>query len=159
MVSYWSFSDTKSPQVSRILLIILIDLNNTVVWMVSTCLLSSKSSSPLINTLGIFQVHQLQLVLPSPLFCTVFFSSLAKSLFLLSFDSILWPTGTAKFGRFSSIIIIISSSSSNSNNSLRIFRNSSNWCNFSGIWVTESLHSLPVFEPIFTVLEFECLFV
>ena len=31
MIFYWSLSDSKSPQVSRILLIILGDLNNAVV--------------------------------------------------------------------------------------------------------------------------------
>ena len=35
MVSHWILSDSKSPQVSKILLIILADLNNAVVWMVS----------------------------------------------------------------------------------------------------------------------------
>ena len=37
--------DRKSPQVSRTLLSILVDLNNVVVWMASTCPLISKSSS------------------------------------------------------------------------------------------------------------------
>ena len=45
MVSHWSLRDNKSPQVSRTLLSILADLNNTVVWLVTTCLLISKSSS------------------------------------------------------------------------------------------------------------------
>ena len=34
MVFHWSFSDSKSPQVSRTLLSILAILNNVVVWMV-----------------------------------------------------------------------------------------------------------------------------
>ena len=45
MVFHWSLSDSKSPQVSRIL------LNNAVVWMVSTRLPTSKSSSPFYNPL------------------------------------------------------------------------------------------------------------
>ena len=49
MVSHWSFSDSKSPQVFWILLSILTDLNNPVVWMVSTPLLIFKSSSPCTN--------------------------------------------------------------------------------------------------------------
>ena len=36
MVSQWSLSDIKSLQVSRALLSILTDLNNAVVWIVST---------------------------------------------------------------------------------------------------------------------------
>ena len=38
--------DSKFPQVSRTLLSFLVDLNNAVVWMVSTCPLFSESSSP-----------------------------------------------------------------------------------------------------------------
>ena len=51
MVSHWS--DSKSPQVSRTLLSILVDLHNSVVWMLSTCPLISKSSCPFTNPLGI----------------------------------------------------------------------------------------------------------
>ena len=53
MVSHWSLSDSKSSLVSRILLNILTDLYNAVVWMVSACPLISKSSSPFINPMGI----------------------------------------------------------------------------------------------------------
>ena len=51
MVSKWSLSDSKSPQVSRTLLSILSDLNYAVVWMVSTPPLISESSSPCTNPL------------------------------------------------------------------------------------------------------------
>ena len=47
----WSLSDSKSPQVSRILFSILADFNNALVWMVSTLPLISKSTSSLINPL------------------------------------------------------------------------------------------------------------
>ena len=46
MVFHWSLSDSKFPQVSRTLLSILAVLNNAVVWTVSTCPPTSKSSSP-----------------------------------------------------------------------------------------------------------------
>ena len=46
MVSHCSLSDSNSPQVSRTLLSILADLNNAVVWMVSTLPVISKSTSP-----------------------------------------------------------------------------------------------------------------
>ena len=46
MVFHRNLSDSKSPQVSRTLLSILADLNSAVVWMVSSRLLISKSSSP-----------------------------------------------------------------------------------------------------------------
>ena len=51
MVFHWSLSDSKSPQVTRILLSILAVLNNAVVWMVSTRPPTSKSSSPFTNPL------------------------------------------------------------------------------------------------------------
>ena len=44
MVIYWSLSDSKSRQFVRTLLIILTNLNNAVVWMVSTLPLISNSS-------------------------------------------------------------------------------------------------------------------
>ena len=51
MVFHWSLSDSKSPQVSRTLLLILAVLNNAVVWMVSTRPPTSKYSSPFSNLL------------------------------------------------------------------------------------------------------------
>ena len=45
-LNWWSLNDSKSPQVSRTLLSILADLNNAVVWMVSTCPIIFKSFSP-----------------------------------------------------------------------------------------------------------------
>ena len=48
---HWSLSDNKPPQVSRTLLSILAVLNNVVVWIVSTRLPTSKSSSPFSNPL------------------------------------------------------------------------------------------------------------
>ena len=51
MGSHWRLSDSKSPQVSMNFLSIQNDLNNAVVWMVSTCPLISKSPSPFIYPL------------------------------------------------------------------------------------------------------------
>ena len=53
MISHWSLSDYNPPQVTRTLLSIMADLNNVIVWMVSTCTLISRSSSHLTNLLGI----------------------------------------------------------------------------------------------------------
>ena len=47
MAFHWSLSDSKSPQVTRTLLNILVIFNNAVIWMVSTRLPTSKSSRPL----------------------------------------------------------------------------------------------------------------
>ena len=49
MVFHWRLSDSKFPQVSRIIVSILAVLKNVVVWMVSTHPLISKSSSPFNN--------------------------------------------------------------------------------------------------------------
>ena len=49
MVFHWSLNISKSPQVSRTLLGILIVLNDAVVWMISTHPQTSKSSSPFSN--------------------------------------------------------------------------------------------------------------
>ena len=75
-----NLSDSKSPQVYRALLSILADFDNTVVWMVSTRPLISKSSRPFIN--------HLVTVLSAPITNSItvtyrsivfFFSSLARS--------------------------------------------------------------------------------
>ena len=49
MIFHWSLGDSKSLQVSRTLLSILADLNNIVVWMVSTRPLISRPSIPFDN--------------------------------------------------------------------------------------------------------------
>ena len=51
MVFHWRLSDSKSRQVSKILLSILTVFNNAVVWMVSTRLQTSESSRPFNNPL------------------------------------------------------------------------------------------------------------
>ena len=100
MVFRWSVSDCKSLQVSGTLLRNLADLNNAVVWIVSTHPFIYKSSVQVINrfvnvlrapiTIGIiinFIFHS-------------FFTSLARSRYLSffshSFSFILWSAGTAK---------------------------------------------------------------
>ena len=107
MVSQWSLSNSKYPQVSRTLLSILADLNYTIVRMVHTLVYvpprsilvllfpSLPTPFPILSRLS--PVHQPQLILPSPLCSIVFFSSLARSrYFLLSFIFILWFARTAK---------------------------------------------------------------
>ena len=51
MVFHFSLCGSKSPRVSRIPLSILADLNNAVVWMISSRTFISKSSGPFINPL------------------------------------------------------------------------------------------------------------
>ena len=98
MVFHWSLSDSKSPQVSRTLLSILADLNNTLT--VSTYLVIFKSSSPCISPL----VTVLRAPITSGIIVTFMFYSLFNSLvrsrylslFSLSFSFTLWSPGTAK---------------------------------------------------------------
>ena len=95
MVFHWSLSDSKSPQVSRTLLSILTDLNNALIWMVSTRPLISKSPCPLNNpsvpvpraptTICHFHVPQL-FQFPSKVTVYVLFTS---------FNFTLWSVETA----------------------------------------------------------------
>ena len=80
MVSPWSLSDSKSPQVSSTLLYILSDFNSAVVWMVSTCLLISKSSSSFIDLLRIVPSAPITIGITLIfMFHSFFFSSLVRS--------------------------------------------------------------------------------
>ena len=62
MVFHWNLSNSKSPRASRILLSILADLNNTVVWMIFDRPPISNSSRPFPHLWGPFQARQLLLV-------------------------------------------------------------------------------------------------
>ena len=98
MVSHWSLIDSKSPRVSKTLSI-LVDLNNVVVWMVSTRLFS-KSSSSCTNPLVTVPRAPITVGIPVTFMLHSFFNSLARSrylsLFPLSFSFIPWSAGTAK---------------------------------------------------------------
>ena len=100
MVFHWSLSDSKSLQVTRSLLSILAVLNNAVVWMVSTRLLTSKSSSPFSNPLVTVPNAPIIIGIIVTWMFHSFFSSLARSRYLsffsYSFSFILWSAGTAK---------------------------------------------------------------
>ena len=100
MVFHWSLGDSKSPQVSRILLSILAVLNNAVVWMVSTCPPTSKSSSPFSNPLVTVPNAPITIGIIVTCMFHSFFYSLARSRYLSvfshSFGFILWSVGTAR---------------------------------------------------------------
>ena len=100
MVFHRSLRDNKSFQVSRTLLSILADLNNAVVWMVSSRLVISKSSSPCTNPLVTVPRAPITIDIIVTFMFHSFFNSLARlmylSLFSHSFNFILWSTGTAK---------------------------------------------------------------
>ena len=100
MVFHWSLSDSKSPQVSRTLLSILAVLNNVVVWMFSTRLPTSKSSSPFSNPLVTVPNAPVTIGINVTFTFHSFFNSQARSRYLSffshSFSFILWSAGTAK---------------------------------------------------------------
>ena len=91
MVSHESMNDCKTPQVSRTLLSILNDLNNAVVWMVSTRPLIFKSSSSFTNPLVTVLSVPIIIGVTVTFMFIVFFSSLSSSrhLSLFCFFSVL----------------------------------------------------------------------
>ena len=113
MVFHWSLSDSKQFPVFWILFCILADLNNAVVWIVSTCPLISKSSSPCVNPLLTVLKHLLQLVSASHSCSSFYFSfPLQDRSTYLSFHFLLILFGvqprylSPQFGKFIFFIII-----------------------------------------------------
>ena len=113
MVFHWSLSDSKSPQVSRTLLSNLAVLNNVVVWIVSTRLPTSKSSSLFNNPLVTLPYAPITIGIIVTCMFHSFFNSLARSRYLSffshSFSFILWSAGTAKstIYKFSSFCLLL----------------------------------------------------
>ena len=99
MVFHWRLRDAKSPQVSRTLSI-LADLNNAIVWMVSTRLLISKSSSTFTNPLVTVLSAPITISITVTYMFHSFFRSPARSrylsLFSHFFNYTLGSVGTAK---------------------------------------------------------------
>ena len=100
LISHWSLRDSKFPKDPRTLLSILTDLNDAVVWMVSTCSLFSDSFSLFTTLLGIVPSAQTIIGFRVTFMFHRFFTSLARSrylsLFSFSFIFTLWSVGTAK---------------------------------------------------------------
>ena len=97
---HWSLSDCMSRYVSRTLLSILVVLNNAVLWMVSTHLLTCKSSTPLNSHLVTEPKAPITIsTIVTYMFHSFFFNSLARSRYLsffsYFFNFILWSAGTA----------------------------------------------------------------
>ena len=85
MVFHNNLSDSKSPQVSRTLLSILVDLNNAVVYMVSTHPLISKSSYPCTDPLVTVRSAPIKFAITVIFLFHCFFTSLTRSSSYLSF--------------------------------------------------------------------------
>ena len=87
MVTYWSLSDSKSPQFFRTLLSILADLNKAVVWVVSTRPFTSKSSSPCNNPFVIVPIAPITIgIAVTFMFLGVFISLVSSRYFSLFCD-------------------------------------------------------------------------
>ena len=86
MVFHWILSDSKTPQVSRTLLSILDDPNNTVVGMLLTRPLISKSSCPNTNPLLTVPSALIIIGITVTFMFHTFFSSLARSIYLSLFS-------------------------------------------------------------------------
>ena len=100
MVFHWRLSNSKSPQVSRTPLSIPADLNNAVVWKVSTRPPTSKSSRPFKNLLITVPKAPVTIIIIFTFIFHSFFNSITRSrylsLFSHSLNFILWSAGTAK---------------------------------------------------------------
>ena len=90
MVFHWSLSDSKSPQISRTFLSILVNLNNAVIWMVPTRPFIYKSFGTFTNHLVTVLTTPITIISLS-LSCFIVFSASSRylSLFSLSFSFIL----------------------------------------------------------------------
>ena len=115
MVFHCSLSDSKSPQVSRIIIGILAVLNNAEVWMVSTHPPTSKSSCLFNSSLVTVPNAPIRMGIIVYFMLNRFLNSLAMSKFLC-------------------FIIIYS---------FRVFHISVRWWFFTGVWVTASLLKSP----------------
>ena len=111
MVFHRSLKDSKSPQISRTLLSILAVLNNVVVWMVSTRLPTSTSSSPFNYPLVTVPKVPITIDKLVTFMCHSFFNPLARfrylSFFSHSFSFILWSAGTSNFTNSLFLLLII----------------------------------------------------
>ena len=100
MISHWNLFDSKFPEVSGTLLSILINVNNAVVWMVSTRPLISKISCPYTNPLVTVPRAPITIGITVTFMFHSFFNSLTRprylTFFSLSFSFTQWSAGTAK---------------------------------------------------------------
>ena len=99
-VSHWILSNSKSPQVTRILPRILVDLNDALVWMVFSRTLIYKSSSPCTNPLVTVPGAPITIDITITFIFHSFFNSQARSKYLsffsISFSFTLWSIGIVK---------------------------------------------------------------
>ena len=164
IVFHWSLSDSKSPRVPRTVLCILADLNNAVVWMMSTRPLIFKSSSPCTNplvpvpsaliTIGITVTFMFHSFFSSLAFCSL--KTFYARVSLWAFTKVWVIASLLRFPRLSSvfdatlvllwygwsIIIIIDTP-------FRVFHTSVSRGFLTGVWMTASLFKSPGLFSVF----------
>ena len=165
MVSHWSLSKSKSSQVSRTLLTILANLDNAIVWMLSTHPLISRSSNPCTILWWLYKEHQY------PRVCRTFLSILANLNNTVAYSDLIRPpisiSSSPLFNPFEAvpsapittgIIFILVFHNFLSSQAMyghyhyyyyyyylliRVFQINVSWWFFTGVWVTTSLHKSP----------------
>ena len=100
MVFHWSFSDCKSPQISRTLLGIVADFVNTIVWMVSIRPPIYKSSISFSKLFGIIPSAPTTTGITVNLMFHSFLSFLTRSCYLFLFSLSLIFTLSSAFNFF-----------------------------------------------------------
>ena len=136
MVSHWSLSDSNSIQVSRSLFSSLADLNNAIIWMVSTHPLISKSTSSCTNPLVTVTRATITTGIAVTFMFHSFFKILGRSMYLasfsISFNFTLSSAGNAKSKirqvLFFSLIITWSGRLDKIRRSVRITKFQMCWC-------------------------------
>ena len=103
------FCDSKSPQVSRTILSILGDINNAVVWTVSTSPVISKSSSPCTNPLVTISRAPITIGITITFMFHSFFqfpSKIEIFTLLFTFNFTLWSVGNTKVQNSASSLFV-----------------------------------------------------
>ena len=162
---YWILADGLSlefewqqvPQVTRTLLSILTDLENAVVWIVSTRPFISKSSHPCTNPIVTVLSARIPIGITVAFMFHSVFSSLARSMYLSllslfkTFHPMICRDRKVHYSAGSLFCWLIIYSS-------RVFHISISWWFFTGVWVTASLLKSPelvsVFWPSSAMLSF-----
>ena len=149
MVYHWGLSDSNSPQVSRTLLSIHAVLNNTVIWIVSTCQTTSRSSIPFNNPFVTVTIATISIGTIVTFMFHRFFNSLAKAKYLPfcshSFSFILWSAGAAKSTILQNWLLLLWLL-------IRDFHITVTWWSFIGDWVTASLLKSPGLFSVFSIM-------
>ena len=111
MLFHMGLCENMSPHVSRTLLSILTNLNDAVVWIISTRPLISKSSCPFTNPLVTVPSVRITIGVIVTFMFYSFFNSQARSRYL-SYSAVHRDKQGSQFGQFTFLLLIITRSGS-----------------------------------------------